>query len=111
MDFSNIYDPNIKSKIVQCIKGYDRDDIEDFVEEEIFGFVVQLNPNSSEYDSVLDRLEEDGMRTFDYQRDEDKAWRFIGMYGEYTEEEVLKKFAGIGEVCIKVDLLHLFQNG
>ena len=51
------------------------------------------------------------MRTFDYQRDEDKAWRFIGMCGEYTEEEVLKKFAGIGEVCIKVDLLHLFQNG
>ena len=76
-----------------------------------FGFHnQQLNPNSSEYDSVLDRLEEDGMFTFDYQRDEDKAWRFIGM-GEYPEEEVLKKFAGIGEVCIKVDLLHLFQNG
>ena len=110
MDFSKIYDPECKSKVVRCLQGYERDEIEELIEDEMGGYVVQLNPNSSEYDSLLDNLVEDGMNTLGYQKDDQKAWRFIGFYGNYSEEEVLKKFVGVAEVCIAVDLMALFEG-
>lgn len=110
MDFSRIYDPECEVKVIRCLKGYEKDEIEDFIDDEYTGYVVQLNPNSSHYDSVLDKLEEEGMQSFDYQKDEAKAWRFVGLCGDYTEEEVLKEFEGVGEVCIRVDLMTLFER-
>lgn len=56
MDFSRIYDPECEAKVIRCLKGYEKDEIEDFIDDEYTGYVVQLNPNSSHYDSVLDKL-------------------------------------------------------
>lgn len=110
MDFSEIYDPECEVKVIRSIQGYEKDEIEEFIEDEVSAYVVQLNPNSSQYDTVLDNLEEDGMTSFDYQKDEQKAWRFVGFYSDYSPEEVLHKFAGVGEKCIKVDLMALFER-
>lgn len=110
MDFSKIYDPECEAKVIRSIQGYEKDEIEEFIEDEVTAYLVQLNPNSSQYDALLDDLEEDGMTSFDYQKDEQKAWRFVGFYGDYTPEEVLHKFAGVGEKCIKVDLMALFER-
>ena len=110
MDFSEIYDTECEAKVIRSIQGYEKDEIEEFIEDEVSAYVVQLNPNSSQYDTVLDNLEEDGMTSFDYQKDEQKAWRFVGFYSDYSPEEVLHKFAGVGEKCIKVDLMALFER-
>ena len=41
MDFSKIYDPECKSKVVRCLQGYERDEIEELIEDEMGGYVVQ----------------------------------------------------------------------
>ena len=103
-NFASIYDPSAKNAILSWKDDLDEDDIQDLIDDEISFFLVQLNPNSSHYDQVLDDLEADGMKSFDYRKDDQKAWRFIGFYGERSEDSVLNAFAGVAEACTQIDL-------
>jgi len=63
-----------------------------------------LNPNSSHYDSILDDLEQDGMKSYEYWFIDGISYRLVGFYENLDEKDVLEKLSGLGECVISVDL-------
>ena len=80
------------------------EDWEEHFEDVESTFVLQLNPNSSHYDSILDDLEQDGMKSYEYWFIDGVSYRLVGFYENLDEKDVLDKLSGLGECVISVDL-------
>ena len=82
----------------------DPEDWEDMFEDIESVFLLQLNPDSSHYDSILDSLEEDGMRSYEYWFINNVSYRLVGFYEELSAADVDAKLQGLGEAVAPVDL-------
>lgn len=82
----------------------DPEDWEEMFEDIESVFLLQLNPDSSQYDSILDSLEEDGMRSYEYWFINNVSYRLVGFYQELSTEDVDAKLQGLGEAVAPVDL-------
>ena len=80
------------------------EDWEDMFEDIESVFLLQLNPDSSHYDSILDSLEEDGMRSYEYWFINNVSYRLVGFYEELSAADVDAKLQGLGEAVAPVDL-------
>ena len=100
---------NFKEDLTSQIRNWkesmmeDPEDWEDMVEDH-YVFLLQLNPDSSHYDSILDSLEEDGMKSYEYWFINNVSYRLVGFYEELSSEDVTAKLQGLGEAVAPVDL-------
>lgn len=80
------------------------EDWEDMFQDIESVFLMQLNPDSSQYDSILDNLEADGMRSYEYWFINNVSYRLVGFYEELSAMDVSAKLQGLGEAVAQVDL-------
>lgn len=80
------------------------EDWEDMFQDIESVFLMQLNPDSSQYDSILDNLEADGMRSYEYWFINNVSYRLVGFYEELSAVDVSAKLQGLGEAVAQVDL-------
>jgi hypothetical protein len=80
------------------------EDWEDMFQDIASVFLMQLNPDSSQYDSILDNLEADGMRSYEYWFINNVSYRLVGFYEELSAADVDTKLQGLGEAVAQVDL-------